>query len=208
MYKIYPTLLNQFYLFKTEAKKADGSIMVAKTDLMASINREPRPQTESQTKGVNFENAVVTGKGEDDFAADIIEKVRGMLPKNYRTQVLSKFTVGKTEIYGFVDIVGEGRAIDLKTTAKYSPGKFEMNFQNLYLLGLKAKGISQLDYIITDFSQVYVESYNLRSYNFGPMLQLVEEFTKFLELNRKNITNPKIFGEEKALKALPLFPNS
>jgi hypothetical protein len=207
MYKVYPTLLNQFYLFKTQAKKADGSIMVTQADLMASINREPRPQTESQTKGVNFENAIVTGKGEEEFPTQIIEKVRQLLPKSYRTQVMSKFQVGKTEIYGFVDLVGENRAIDLKTTASYSPGKFQMNFQNLYLLGLKAKGITQLDYIITDFTEVYQETYQLRSYNFNPMLLMVEEFTRFLELNKKAINNPKIFGEDKLPKSLPLFPN-
>jgi hypothetical protein len=207
MYHIYPTLLNQYYLYKNEQKNAAGELLVPKEKLLASINREASPTTMSQQRGINFENAVITGKGAEAFDEGVIENVQNLLPKKYKTQVFNKFYLGKMEVYGYVDVLGEGRAIDIKTTQNYQPGSHQHNFQNLYLLGLKSKGVTQLDYIITDFAQVYVETYYLRSYNFTPMLEVLDEFAKFLEINRSLIRNTKIFGQDKPAPALPLFPN-
>ena len=60
---------------------------------------------------------------------------------------------------------------------------------------------------MTDFQEVYIETYHVRQYNFNPLLDQIEEFTKFLELNKSLITDRKIFGEDSLPKALPLFPN-
>ncbi len=207
MYHIYPTLLNQYFLYKTKVTKADGSPLIGFEQMLAAINRDAKPTTDSQQKGIDFENAVITGKGAENFPEKIIEEVQNRLPKRYKTQVFNKFQIGRVEVYGYVDVLGEGRAIDIKTTGKYVEASHAHNFQNLYLLGLKKQGVSQLDYLITDFEQVYTESYRLRSFNFNPLLEVLEDFTKFLELNRSLIRNPKIFGEEKAPPTLPLFPN-
>lgn len=207
MYHIYPTLLNTYSLFNRKVKDGNGELFVNFDQMISSINREAKPATAPQTKGVNFENAVITGKGEDAFADTILDKIRAKLPAKYKTQVFTKFVVRNVEIYGYIDVLGEGRAIDLKTTNNYKSGKYSNNFQNLYLLGLRNKGITQLDYLVTDFNEVYVESYNVRQFNFNPMLEEIETFTKFLELNKSIITDRKIFGEHSLPKALPLFPN-
>lgn len=207
MYHIYPTLLNTYSLFNRKVKDGNGELFVNFDQMISSINREAKPATAPQTKGVNFENAVITGKGEDAFADTILDKIRAKLPAKYKTQVFTKFVVRNVEIYGYIDVLGEGRAIDLKTTSNYKSGKYSNNFQNLYLLGLRNKGITQLDYLVTDFNEVYVESYNVRQFNFNPMLEEIETFTKFLELNKSLITDRKIFGEDSSPKALPLFPN-
>ncbi len=207
MYHIYPTLLNTYSLFVKKAKDGNGQLFVNFDELISSINRETKPVSDPAQKGINFENAVITGKGAEAFSETILEKIRDKLPAKYKTQVFTKFIVRNVEIYGYIDVMGEGRAIDLKTTNSYISGKYSNNFQNLYLLGLRNKGINQLDYLVTDFKEVYVESYNVRQFNFNPMLDEIEEFTKFLEINKSLITDRKIFGENNLPKTLPLFPN-
>jgi hypothetical protein len=207
MYHIYPTLLNTYSLFAKKVTDSNGQLFVSFDQMIGSINKETKPVSDPAQKGINFENAVITGKGEEAFSEVILEKIRAKLPTKYKTQVFTKFVVRNVEIYGYIDVVGEGRAIDLKTTNAYKSGKYSSNFQNLYLLGLRNKGINQLDYLVTDFNEVYVESYNVRHFNFNPMLDEIEAFTKFLELNKSLITDRKIYGEDNLPKALPLFPN-
>jgi hypothetical protein len=207
VYHIYPTLLNTYSLFARKVTDSNGQVFVSFDQLIASINKETKPVSDPQQTGINFENAVITGKGEEAFSETILEKIRANLPTKYKTQVFTRFVVRNVEIYGYIDVVGEGRAIDLKTTSNYKPGKYSTNFQNLYLLGLRNKGINQLDYLVTDFAEVYMESYNVRQFNFNPMLDEIETFTRFLELNKSLITDRKIFGENNQPKSLPLFPN-
>lgn len=207
MYHIYPTLLNTYSLFAKKVTDSNGQLFVSFDQMIGSINKETKPVSDPAQKGINFENAVITGKGEGAFSEVILEKIREKLPTKYKTQVFTKFVIRNVEIYGYIDVVGEGRAIDLKTTNTYKSGKYNNNFQNLYLIGLRNKGINQLDYLVTDFKEVYVESYNVRQFNFNPMLDEIEEFTKFLEINKSLITDRKIFGEDNLPKALPLFPN-
>lgn len=207
MYHIYPTLLNTYSLFTEKVVDKNGDLLVTFEKLIASINREAKPVSDPQQTGINFENAVITGKGASAFSENILEQIRNKLPKKFKTQVFSKFTLRNVEIYGYIDVLGEGKAIDIKTTNSYAPGKYANNFQNLYLLGLRNKGVNQLDYLVTDFNEVYVESYNVRQFNFNPMLEQIENFTRFLELNKSLISDRKIFGEENSPKILPLFPN-
>jgi hypothetical protein len=207
VYHIYPTLLNSYSLFARKVINANGELLVNFDQIIAKINKETKPVSDPEQTGINFENAVITGKGAEGFSESILDKIRAKMPTKYKTQVYTKFIVRNVEIYGYIDALGEGRAIDLKTTNSYKTGKYVNNFQNLYLLGLRNKGISQLDYLVTDFTDVYVESYNVRSFNFNPMLDEIETFTKFLELNKSLISDRKIFGEDSLPKALPLFPN-
>jgi hypothetical protein len=207
MYHIYPTLLNTYSLYINKVRDANGQLYVDFDQMIGSINRVARPTSAPAQKGINFENAVITGKGQEAFEPAILDNIREKLPIKFKTQVFTKFVIRNVEIYGYIDVLGEKRAIDLKTTNSYKPGKYSNNFQNLYLLGLRNKGIEQLDYLVTDFKEVYVESYHIRQYNFNPMLDEIEAFTRFLELNRSLITDSKIFGENKLATALPLFPN-
>lgn len=192
-YRIYPSLLQSFSLFHHEARNSEGDLYVSEQELVDRINRVPRPQTDAQLRGVNFETALVSGKGEEAFSADIIRQMRSRLPFRYKTQFYVRTAIRDVEFYGLVDIVGGNRAIDIKTTSSYHPPKFAHHFQTLYLLGLKQWNIRQLDYLITDFQDVYVETYHYDSYDFQPLLDELELFTDFLERHRPNITDKKIF---------------
>lgn len=195
MYKIYPTLLNTFSLYQKAITNAVGERLVSFEELIDRINRVPKPTNEAQQKGVDFETALLKGEGEAHFSAEIMQQMRSQLPPRYRTQVYVQARIKEVLFYGFVDVVGGNRAIDIKTTNNYQLGKFEYNHQNLYLLGLRDMGIRRLDYLITDFSEVYVESYHLQSYNFQPLFDDLMTFVEFLEDNRSLITDAKIFGK-------------
>jgi uncharacterized protein Usg len=108
-------------------------------------------------------------------------------------------------IYGYVDGVGEQVAFDLKSTSYYEAGRFASNHQNLYLLGLQKLGIEQLDYVITDFKEVYKETYFLNQYDFSPLYAQIEQFQSFLEENKKFIRDKKIFDRKSNDNQLSLF---
>ncbi|MFN8353521.1 MAG: hypothetical protein U0Y10_03670 [Spirosomataceae bacterium] len=192
-YRIYPTLVNTFSLYLHESKNAEGVPYVSFEEMIDRINRVYKPPTEAQQRGVNFEDALLKGEGEELFPSAIIARMRAALPAKYKSQFYVSTTIKNIELYGFVDVVGGNRAIDIKTTARYEPQKFVLNHQNLYLLGLKQWNIRQLDYLITDFEDVYVESYHYTKYDFQPLLDELFQFVDFLEANRSLITDKKIF---------------
>ncbi|MFT4031861.1 MAG: hypothetical protein QM669_05545 [Siphonobacter sp.] len=193
-YRLYPTLLQAFSWYHHEFKSSSGELYVSEQELLDRINRVPKPPTAPQQKGINFETALVTGKGEDAFPADIIHTMRKKLPLRYKTQFFVRTAIKNVEFYGYVDVVSGDRAIDIKTTSQYSRPKFHHHFQNLYLLGLKQYQIKQLDYLITDFQDVYVETYEYDTYDFQPLLDELALFTDFLEAHRPQITDKKIFA--------------
>jgi hypothetical protein len=199
-YRIYPTLLNAFLRYERQAA-ALADEMGAKQELLDRINRVPQPTTVPQQRGIDFESALTTGEGEAAFPDHILDRMRRYLPRRYRTQVFVRAVVrGDIEIYGMVDVLAGNRAIDIKTTARYEPPKFHLNPQNLYLLGLHRWGVDQLDYLITDFNDVYVESYHYATYDFGPLLDGLVRFSSFLEEHRPLITDKKVLREPKAAK--------
>ena len=192
-YRIYPTLLNTFSLYLHEAKNTEGQLYVSFEELINRINRVYKPPTEAQQRGVSFEDALLKGEEEEAFPASILAQMRAKLPHRFKTQFYTSVVVRDVELYGFVDVVAGNRAIDIKTTSSYQPDKFLHNHQNLYLLGLKRWNIKQLDYLITDFQEVYTEMYHYDTYDFEPLLNELFQFVDFLETNRERITDKKIF---------------
>ena len=188
-----------------ETQSAGGELLVSFEEMIDRINRVKKPTTQAQQRGINFETALTTGSGEEQFPEKILEEMRNLLPQKYKTQFYVNSVVGEVQLYGYVDLVGGNKAFDIKTTRSYTAPKFADNFQNLYLLGLKKWGITSLDYLITDFSGVYVESYSFDSYNFNPMLKVLDNFVWFLEQNRKLIRDKKIFDEKPMSNQLSLF---
>lgn len=196
-YRIYPTLLNAYLRYEWQIQRA-AELETPKQELLDRINRVPQPTTAPQQRGIDFETALTTGEGEEIFPSPILEEMRRRLPRRYRTQVYVKAVVrGDIELYGVVDVLGGNRAIDIKTTARYEAPKFALNPQNLYLLGLHTWGVEQLEYLITDFKAVYVETYRYDSYDFEPLLDGLVRFSEFLENNRPLITDRRVFKEPK-----------
>lgn len=185
-YRFYPSLLNVFSRYVH-----GGNLSVQ--ELIDSINRVPTPTTAAQERGISFEEAIVKGTDEDRFDPNIIKRVRKLLPRPIvETQVYCQWQIDDVLFYGYVDLIGTFKAVDLKTTASYQPGRYTHNHQNLYLHALKRKGIKLMEYVITDFQDVYVESYAL-THPIDKQLEEIRLFKAFLDEHRPLITDKKIF---------------
>ncbi len=185
-YRFYPSLLNTFSRYMQ-----GGNLSVQQ--LIDSINRVPTPTTAAQERGTSFEEAVVKGTDEERFNPDIIKRVRKLLPRPIvDTQVYCQLEIEDVLFYGYVDLIGSFKAVDLKTTGSYQPGRFVHNHQNLYLHALKRKGIKLMEYVITDFNDVYVESYSL-THPIDRQVEEIRQFKAFLDEHRSLITDKKIF---------------
>jgi hypothetical protein len=184
-YRFYPTLLNAFSRYLRGGN-------LTEQDMIAIINRVPSPTTEAQERGISFEEAVVKGTDEDRFNPDILAKVRKLLPRPIvDVQVYCQWEIDDVLFYGYVDLIGKYKAVDLKTTTSYQKDRFVNNHQNLYLHALKRKGIKLMEYVITDFNDVYVESYPL-THPIDRQLEEIRQFKQFLEEHRGFITDRKI----------------
>lgn len=185
-YRFYPSLLNVF------SRYVRGGNLSAQ-ELIDSINRVPSPTTAAQERGTSFEEAIVKGTNEARFDPDIINRVRKLLPRPIvDTQVYCQWEIDDVLFYGYVDLIGKFKAVDLKTTASYQAGRYVHNHQNLYLHALKRKGIKLMEYVITDFNDVYVESYAL-THPIDKQLEEIRLLKEFLEEHRPLITDKKIF---------------
>ena len=185
-YRFYPTLLNTFSWYLSGDKMSDQ-------EMIAVINRVPTPTTAAQERGISFEEAVVKGTDEARFDPDILAKVRKLLPRPIvEVQVYCQWEIEDVLFYGYVDLIGKYKAVDLKTTRSYQKDRYLNNHQNLYLHALKRRGIKLMEYVITDFNDVYLESYPL-THPIERQLEEIRQFKQFLDQNRELITDKKIF---------------
>jgi len=188
-YRFYPTLLNTFSRYLN-----GGNLSVQQ--LLDTINRVPAPTTRAQEQGISFEDAAVKGEGEERFNPDLLEKIRRHLPRPIvETQVYCHYQIDDVLFYGYVDLIGKYKAVDIKTTASYQYPRYTFNHQNLYLHALKKRGIRLMEYLITDFKDVYVESYAL-THPIDKQLEEIRLFKQFLEEHRELVTDKKIFVNE------------
>lgn len=190
-YRFYPSLLNVF------SRYVRGGNLSAQ-ELIDTINRVPTPTTAAQERGISFEEAVVKGTDEDRFDPELIRKVRKLLPRPIvDTQVYCQWQIDDVLFYGYVDLIGKFKAVDLKTTGSYQKDRYLFNHQNLYLHALKRRGIKLMEYVIAEFPAegqpgVYVESYSLM-HPIEKQLEEIQLFKAFLEEHRSLITDKKIF---------------
>lgn len=187
-FNFYPTLLNEYHRFLKYPTEE------SKTTLINRINRVPETDPAVLArfkKGISFESAVVKNKA-GEFKESLIEEAGALLPKKKKTQQLLSFRHKNIKFYGYADVLGGGRVIDLKSTANHKPGRHDFNFQTLYLYSLIDAGFKSMEYIICDFEKIYVETYLASSYDFEAMLQEMESFRDFLIENQSQITDKKI----------------
>lgn len=195
VFQFYPTLLNEYHRYLQNPDEP------AMSRLINRINRVPERDPEILArfkKGISFEDAVLKDT-ENDFNPELIEKTRNLLPKRRKTQQLLQFFHKNIRFYGYADVLGEGRVIDLKSTSNHRPGRHAFNFQNLYLYALRDAGFKTMEYLICDFEQVDHETYELQSYDFEPLLAEMESFSSFIFEHKALISDPKIVSSS--------FPN-
>lgn len=191
-YQFYPTLLNEYHRYATNPSQDTFD------KLLNRINRVPITDPELLRKfgkGISFEDAVLKDKPHK-FKTELVNEAKSMLPKRLKSQQFIQFIYKDIRFYGYADVVGDGRVIDIKTTQTHRPHRHDHNFQNLYLYALKEAGFRQMDYLICDFNQIYLETYNVETYDFGYLLNEMEQFAAFVEENKALITDKKILVEE------------
>jgi len=190
-YRFYPSLLNTFSRYLRGGNFSEQ-------DLIDSINRVPTPATAAQQRGVSFEDAVIKGTDEDQFDPELLRQVRKLLPRPIvETQVYCQWEIDDVLFYGYVDLIGKFKAVDIKTTGSYQKDRFLFNHQNLYLHALKRRGIKLMEYVIAEFrpdgpAEVHLESYSL-THSIDKQLEEIRLFKTFLDEHRPLITDPKIF---------------
>ncbi|ARK12050.1 hypothetical protein A6C57_17890 [Fibrella sp. ES10-3-2-2] len=188
-YRFYPTLLNTFSRFLNGGNLTEQQVLDA-------INRVPSPTTQAQQRGISFEETLIKGTGEEQFDAGILQKMRKLLPRPIvDTQVYCQWQIDDVLFYGYVDLIGKYKAVDIKTTSSYQPGRYLFNHQNLYLHALKRHGIKLMEYLVTDFNDVYVESYAL-THSIERQLEEIRLFKAFIDEHREQITDKKIVSNQ------------
>lgn len=186
-YRLYPTLLDAFTRFQLG--------VATEENLLNRINRVrdfDEIQLEKMNRGTRFEKAVLNNE-DHNFDPKIVDEFRKLLPKSYSTQTELKFNHEDIQFYGYADVVGFPRIIDIKTTSNYRPEIYLNSFQNLYLYALKDQGFQSMEYIIYDFTQIHHLILKVEDIDFQNLLDKMVEFTNFLEDNREFITDKKIF---------------
>ncbi len=139
-----------------------------------------------------------------EFRKSIVEYFRERLTGSV-CQVFVKATLptryGDVELYGYIDNLLAGSALDVKTCNRYDFPKFNRNWQHIvYPYCLIQQGISeevsgQFTYEVTDFKDTYREEYIYQAERDLPRLQShCESLIEFLEQHRSRITDRKVFA--------------
>lgn len=202
IYSIYPTLLNNWHLYLTEAGYTRGVddengdtveehiVFVDEKKLIDSINRVPFPTTQAQQYGKDFEDMVLgrmpvmTGTVER-----AIKEARKYVPGPFRNDnvyTAGVYKVGfnvKVIIYGYIDTMGAGRIVDIKTTSQYDSKelKYFNSHQLFYLHNLFHAGYKKMQFVINTKNEIYVETYRPNVVDWELMRGEVETFIEFLE---------------------------
>lgn len=187
-FHFYPTLLNEFQRFSNNPTEEN------RLNLVRRINRIPETDPAVLAKfkrGNSFEDAVLKGK-KSSFPVELVAEAKAQLPEHFQSQKFIEFVHKNIRFYGYADVVGEKKVIDLKSTAKHRAGRHDFNFQNLYLYALKSFGFETMEYHICDGDRLYIEKYELQSYDFDYLLNQMERFATFLEENETLISDKKI----------------
>jgi hypothetical protein len=134
-----------------------------------------------------------------DYFKGAIPQVRaeGILPTKY----------GDVMVYGDIDELMPTSVHDIKTTGKYSPGKFKSHWQHVvypYCLCQAGNKVYDFEYnILTIHETKYSKSYETFTeyYNYVPEVDIprltahVEGLIEFIESHRDLITDLKIFNK-------------
>ncbi len=208
-YSIYPTLLDSFYWYKRGYNE--------KQELINKINRIKTEMPEAARKGVAFENVIniLLKSGNHPllmdvehyessgfiFKTEIVNRIAAKLINATKQQEyiesVVQTPVGGIKVYGFIDYTYPDMFVDLKTTGSYKKDKYEINNQHKcypLLAQLNGRDVRKFNYLITDFTQMYTEPYIHTQSMIDEFVFNLVEFTEFLERERDNITDTKIFG--------------
>lgn len=216
-YAIYPSLLDAFLRYK---KHDDDETF---DSLLDRINKTKHEQTESQLKGVEFESTIneelaVQKLGFVDsmyqrkeglingFKIETVDELVRRLMHNTGAQkymeVIIHTHLGNIKLYGIVDYEFPDMIVDLKGTDNYKCNKYKDSTQHpVYSLirHLKGTPIKQFKYLVSDYENVFQETYIPSQNMYDKLMLIIFEFIAFIERYKANITDMKVFGGREAL---------
>lgn len=130
---------------------------------------------------------------------DFVEYYHGGFSQVFTAAILPTAR-GDVRLYGYIDELMPFCVHDIKTTRSYEPYKFKNHWQHIvypYCLNQIGCAVKRFEYNITDFKEVYTESYIYDDERDTKRLQeVVESLIDYLEANRDRITDKKIFNQE------------
>lgn len=215
-YQIYPSLLDAYSRFK---RNDDEETL---NSLLDRINKVETERPEHVLKGIDFEECVnsaidslrngkkdeipydiLTGMLHSVFDADVVidaaHKLQNATKKQEYIEAVVETQVGLVKLYGIIDYRFPDMIADLKGRELYNYGDYSDHAQHpCYSLISKTNGtpIKAFKYVISDYKNVFVETYIPNDNDESKFLRLVVEFCQFIEHMKKFITNKKIFGEK------------
>jgi hypothetical protein len=206
-YQIYPTILDSFYWAKRLGKWQE---------LIDKINRVKVAEwPEAVQKGMCFEQTVnellnkqpgtrpkeVNGQliyrnTKYDFDAKLVDlvvkKLSNCQDKQQFVQGEINTPLGGVKLYGYIDYVYPEFYIDLKTCGEYKKDKYKTNAQHKCYPIIGSK--KSLTYYITDFRHTFTETYVLTPALKDEFVGELTEFIEWLNQNKEQITDTKIFN--------------
>lgn len=119
------------------------------------------------------------------------------------TEAILPTKYGDVKLYGYIDELLPMSVHDIKTTSKYSAGKFRKHWQKVvypYCLNANGNNVTDFEYNIVKFDKNNnFETFD-EYYRYFPerdvklLTEHVESLIEFIELNRDKITDLKIFN--------------
>lgn len=197
---VSPTTIDSFLWYEKMGKPEDKF-----NELINKINKVPIEYPESAKKGVAMEDVVnlnISGQkiyNKDGFKFDpvLVDKIANKLKNNIGTQKwiekIVPFKHGLFRVGGFLDYDYKDISVDLKTTGRYSLGKFKDNQQHR-AYGLIEPHKKEFTYLVTDFENMYIEPYKNKTEYHDEFIHNVEGFWEFVQENKNIITDTRIFG--------------
>ncbi|HRS68433.1 MAG TPA: HNH endonuclease [Paludibacteraceae bacterium] len=140
-------------------------------------------------KGFDFKKHVVDG---------FVDRYKWAKDQVFAEAILPT-SKGNVLVYGFIDeVLPGGLMTDIKCTSKYDFPKYLQNWQHIvYCFCMHENGIPAPYFIydVTDYSNNYEESYMYNPDKDIPRLvEVCEKLIDFIELQKENITDKKIFA--------------
>lgn len=132
---------------------------------------------------------------------EFAEYFRGAIPQ-VRTEGVLHTKYGSILLYGYIDELMPLSIHDIKTTSRYNAFKFRDHWQHIvypYCLHQEGSKITLFEYNVVKWgstNETFTEPYNFNpSRDTERLINHCERFIEFLENNRDQITDKKIFNQ-------------
>jgi len=127
---------------------------------------------------------------------------KGAIPQ-VRCEATIETRFGNVLLYGYIDELMPTAVCDIKTSSKYKAGKFKRNWQHIvypYCLNQQGNAVSDFEYNIVVMAARSYSTFT-EHYAYVPgrdnkrLVEHCEKLIEFIELNKDQITDTKIFNQ-------------